>query len=489
MQFFIFRDEQDDINIDVIPHISMANKSWSVIQDPAEDHCNLLDVLTESTCISTDISDESPDNGNGEEKKSEAASNPEVVHDLEVEHTYDLLYENDSTTMQPELLNDKQKRSTMPLPRTPLEKSLLSNSSLVFPIHANGKAIETNFQDTEQMDELTSPNMYEKIDFRAPDIKDSQEKSLVIYTKSNKLKGTQKHNSSYVKEDELSEDSEGYVIEHIDFGHPVTEKDTQENVQDDKLSDESEGYVIEQINFDHPVTDKMQSLYLEVTGASNTMVKGNNEPEYYECCEVERPRTPSPLALVASTSRSDASVQHSSAYQISDSLDGNSRAIQSTDTDGKIFAESTYNVPRSLTMQSSVPELHCIDSTSSSYIYMHEVNSPSLKEDSDTFTYDYVRHSYIQRCMHRRQYTGIPPRKVKRTVHENTNLIKEHKTCVNFKSTEKHAIILPPRGSHKRSTSQQPINCKPPVPPRNTPRNIPRPGYYLSAPSAVPEGV
>ena len=109
MHFFIFRDEQDDINIDVIPHISMANKSWSVIQDPAEDHCNLLDVLTESTCISTDISDESPDNGNGEENKSEAASNPEVVHDLE-EHTYDLLYENDRTTMQPELLNDKQKR-------------------------------------------------------------------------------------------------------------------------------------------------------------------------------------------------------------------------------------------------------------------------------------------------------------------------------------------------------------------------------------------
>ena len=487
MHFFIFRDEQDDINIDVIPHISMANKSWSVIQDPAEDHCNLLDVLTESTCISTDISDESPDNSNGEEKKSEAASNPEVVHDLE-EHTYDLLYDNDSTTMQPELLNSeehfyKQKRSTMPLPRTPLEKSLLSDSSSVFPIHANGKDIETNFQDTEQMDELTSPNMYEKIDFRTPDVKDSQEKSLVIYTESNKFKGIQKDSSSYVKEDELSEDSEGYVIEHIDFGHPVTEKVTQENVQGDKLSDESEGYVIEQINFDHPVTDKMQALYLEVTGASNTMVKGSNEPEYYECCEVERLRTPSPLALVASTSRSDASVQHSSAYQISDSFDGNSRTTQSMDTDGKIIAESTYNVPRSLTTQSSIPELHCIDSTSSSYIYMHEVDSPSLKQDSDTFTYDYVRHSYIQRCMHRRQYTGVPPRKVKRIVHENTNLIKEHITCVNFKSTEKHAIILPPRETHKRSTSQQPTNYKPPVPPRN----IPRPGCYLSAPSALPK--
>ena len=488
MHFFIFRDEQDDINIDIIPHVSMANRSLSVTQDPAENRYTLwpIDYLKNSTYILTGNSDDdSSENGNKEEKKSEATSNPEVTDDYEIEHTYDSLYATDGTTTPAELSDseehaNKYKRSTMPLPRTPLENSLLSESPSIYPVPANSEIGKTNF------DELSSSDVYEQIDFGSPNTENPQGKSLALtHTESNKLKSTQKDSQDHVEERELSvsDELEGYVIEHIDFTSSVTGKDTQDSVQGDK---ESEGYVIEQIDFEHPVTGKMQSPYLQLIGTSSMTVEDNNEPKYYECCE----QNPLPIAPVAATTKSDASVQHFSAHQISKSHDRNIKSMDTNDTVA-LNEESTCNVTRRPTAeieQSVVPEFRHTDSSTSNYIYMYEVNDPSSKRDSNIYTYAYVCHSHIQMYKHRRRSTGVPPRRVKRTehhpsIHADINPVKEHRTSNNFKITQKHTISLPPRGKPKMPTPQQPTDYKPPIPPRN----IPRPECYLSAPSAVPE--
>ena len=464
----------------------MAIKSLSSVWDPAENCYILMNQLKDSTYIPTDKSDDdSFENGNREEKKSDATLKPEDTQDHEIEHTYDLLYVTDGTTMQPQLSDSeehfsKQKRSTMPLPRTPLEISLLFDSPSIYPVPANSEVGKTNFQ---QLDELPSSDVYEQIDFGSPDIENPQEKSLVLtHTEGNKLKGSQDR----VEEGEILDESEGYVIEHIDFGHSVTGKDTQDNVEVDKPLDESQGYVIEQIDFGHPVTDKMQSPYLELTGTSNAIVEDDNEPKYYECCEQDS----LPIAPVAATAKSVASVQHSSAHQISKLHDKNTRSMETDDTIA-LNGESTCNVARNPTAeieQSIIPEFQRIDSNTSKYIYMQRANDPSPKRDSHIYTYDYVCQSYIQKCKHRRRRTSVPPRWVKRTefqtsIYTNINLLKEHRACNSFTVTEKHTISLPPRGNPKTSTPQQPTNYKPPMPPRN----IPRPGCYLSAPSAVPE--
>ena len=77
MYFLIFRDETDDINLDIIPHINMINKStrFNMLQsDPSEDYDEPPDVMRRDTYMSGDHSDDSFENDDEQQEKSEMSS-------------------------------------------------------------------------------------------------------------------------------------------------------------------------------------------------------------------------------------------------------------------------------------------------------------------------------------------------------------------------------------------------------------------------------
>ena len=458
---FILRNEQDDINIDVVPHISMANKSsWSMPQDPTRDCDVPPDPLRTST--PPDSSDDSSESDN-----EQIPSNPTVLHDLP---------SASNSIMQPHHKEHFSTRSRIPLPHTPLENSLHNLVISGSQLPADGQVTEESIHNYEQIDEqLSSSGGHKKINFGLPDIENPQKKSLALtHTKSKTA--AQKDNQDSLQGDKFSDESEGYVIEKIDFKHPVTSKM-------DKLSDESEGYVIEQIEFEHPVTSKIRSPYLKIFATSDGTVSDDDDDrsEYYEWCEVKQ-------LQIAATTRSGAFVAHSGIHQISQLYDRDIMARQCMDTSHTVAltGERTYSDstgPTTKIKQSNISELRRIDSTTSDYIRMHKANNPTIKGDSHVYMYDYVHHSCVQMCKHRRQCTGIPPRKSKHTECRPSIPIniKKHKSYANFEIIENHTIFLPPRGNHNRPTPKRHTNYKPPMPPRN----IPRPGCYLSAPSAV----
>ena len=472
---YAYRDEKDNINIDIIPHVSMGNRSsWNIPCNPIGDYDVPPDALREST--PTYNSDDSFDSDNELEVKNETPSNPKVLHDSK--DNFDLMSASNSA-VQPDRKEHiyKSKRSRMPLPNTPLQSSL-HNSVISGP--ANGHITDEDIHDYEEMDEqLSSLSQHKKVDFGLPAIESPQKKSLA-YSHPRSKKATQKDTQDNVQEDQLSDESEGYVIEQINFKSPVTGKKN-------KSSDESEGYVIEQIDFKLPVlTDKMHSSYLKLFATSNGTVKdGDGRSEYYEWCEVKQLQKLSPVAPVATTTtscRSDAFVECSSIHEISQLHDRTIKASQCMESTG----ERTYDDTRRSTTeikQSNISTLQRVDSTISDYVHMYRATNPATKKDLDTFTYDYVHHLSVQTCKHRRQCTGLPPRNIKRTECQPSIYInmKEHKTYVNFEIIENHTISLPPRGNCGRPMPKQRTNHKPQMPPRT----IPRPGCYLSAPSAV----
>ena len=447
---FAYRNEKDNINIDIIPHVSMANRSsWNIPRNPIGDYDVPPDALREST--HTYNSDDSFDSDNELEVKNETSSNPVVLHDSK--HNFDLLPLSNSA-VQPDRKEHiyKSKRSRMPSPNTPLESSL-HNSVTSGP--ANGHITDEDIHDYEEMDEqLSSLGRHKKVDFGSAAIENPQKKSSA-------------------------------------FSHPRSKKATQKDIRDnmlgDQLSDESEGYVIEQIDFKLPVlTDKMHSSYLKLFATSNGTVKDDDDrSEYYEWCEVKQLQKLSPVAPVATATtscRSDAFAECSSVHEISQLHDRTIKASQCMASTG----ERTYDDTRRSTTeikQSNISTLQRVDSTISDYVHMYRASNPVTKKDSDTFTYDYVHHLSVQTCKHRRQYNGLPPRNIKRTECQPLIYInmKEHKTYVNFEIIENHTISLPPRGNCGRPMPKQRTNHKPQMPPRT----IPRPGCYLSAPSAV----
>ena len=425
-----------DTNIDVIPHISMANKSsWNMPQDPTKDYDVPPDCPKENAYV---LMSNSNKNDNEQEERSKLPSNPTVLP-----HSFDLISANNSA-IQPDHKKHfyEVKRSTMPLPHTPLESSfhnLLISSSSTIQLPADSQDTEENVY--YECDEHSSSL---SVDFESPNSKSLQKESLMLtHTKS------KRHTQKFTP------------------------------AQGNKPSDISKGCAIEQLDFESAMTAKVESPYIEMFATSDGLI---DDDEIYEWCGVEQSQKLSSIATIATTSRSGVSksVGHSSTHRISQLSDRDNKVHRYIGIDHKGASR------RGKTYNDTKPGLQHVDSTSSSIIHMYKVNNPSKKRDSHVYAYDYVHHSYVQMCKHRRRCIGVPPQGIKRagyqpSIHVNTNPVKEHNTYVNFKFTESYSIPLPPRKSPKMPTPKQDTNHKPPMPPRN----IPRPGCYLSAPSAV----
>ena len=468
MIIFTFRNEQDDINIVIVPHISMANKSsWSMPQDPTGDYDVPPHSLRTSTLAGN--SDDTFESDNELAVNNEMPSNSAVLHDLT---------SASNSVVQPDAKENayKSKRPRMSLPQTPLENSLHNLVVSGSQLPAYSQDTEENIHDYEQIDEqLSSPGGCKKISYALPDIQNPQKKSSALTHTKNKA-AEQKDKHDHVQGDKRS-DEEGYVIEQIDFKPPVTRKM-------DQPSDESEGYVIEQIDF------RVWSSYLKIFATRNGTISDDDDDrsEYYEWCEIQQLQKLSPMVPVAATTRSGDFVGCSSVHQISQLYDADTMACQCTDASHSVAlsGERTYSDTTSPTTeikQSNISELRRVDSTTSDYIRMHKASNLTIKGNSHVYTYDHTHHSCVQMCKHRRQCTSIPPRRIEHTkclpsFPVNT---KTHKTYANFEIIENHTISLLPHAKHNRPTPKRCTNYKPPMPPRN----IPRPGCYLSAPSAV----
>ena len=415
MYFLIFRDETDDINLDIVPHISMVNRStsFSMLQnDPIEDYDEPPDFLREKTYILGDNSDDSFESDDEQKERSEMPS---------------------ITKAAPQML----------LSSTPLESSL---NHLVVSDSSTVSVPRVTKKDCEQENEFSSSPH----ECRHPDNENSQDESLA-FTDNNNI-AMEKNIKDHVHEDELSsDDSERYVNERL-------RPKVQEN-----------------------------SPYLEIIATDGKAVYDTSE--YYEWCEV-RKLVAARAPVTAATTKMK-SAKHSSAYQMSESHDRNTKTAEDTVA---LTEQGTYDIVRSFTTdnvnkQTSIPELRSVDSTTSIYVCMHKAKNPALKRDSEEiYTYDYVCHSFIEMCRRRRRCTGVPPRRIKRigyqpSISTNTTAIKENETYVNFRIIEQPTISLPPRENHKKPIPKRRSIYKPPMPPRN----IPRPRCYLSAPLAVPE--
>ena len=363
---FIFRDETDDINLDIIPHIRMINKSrsFSMLERvSSKDYEEPPDTLRRDTYICGDYSDDQSDDGY--EEKSKMPSNPNtttkmVLISTPLENSLNHLVTSDPPTVS--------------LPDCAVTKKMADNM-----------AVERNIQDHVQYDDELS-----------------------------------------------SDDTENYINDHIDF---------------ERLK---------------PVQDKAQekSPYLEIIGTGNegVTIYDDDRSEYYELCEVRKLVTAhGPFTAAV---KSDAPVNHSSATH------SHHRDTKTVDADkaAMLPEQGIYNDTRS--EQTCLPKLRSIDSTSSNYIRMYKANHPGSKRDSG---------SYIEMRRHRRQCTGVPPRRVtcignQPQTYVNITHFKENKNYANCRIIEPHAISLPPRENWKKSTEiKECSNCQPQMPPRNIP--------------------
>ena len=428
MYFLIFRDETDDINLDIIPHINMINKStrFNMLQsDPSEDYDEPPDVMRRDTYMSGDHSDDSFENDDEQQEKSEMSSISKAA---------------------PEML----------LSSTPLESS--SNHSLVSESSAVSVPSDSEVakKDCEQKN-VSSSSLHECMHH---DNENPQVESFSFADTKTDNTAIQENIEDHVDEDELSPDDMERYVKVNEFLSPVPVKTV--------------------------TTGKAQetSPYLEIIAPDREAVDNS---EYYEWCEVRKLVTAS-APVTATTTKPGASAKHSIVHQMSQSHDRDTETADTEDTVA-LTEQSTYDDVRSF-KQTNIPELRCIDSTSNIYIRMYKAKNQALKGDSgdsDIYTYDYVCHSYIEMCRRRRRCSGVPPRRIKRIgyqppIYTNVTTIKESNTYVNFTILEQHTIALPPRKNHKKPTPKLRSNHKPPMPPRN----IPRPRCYLSAPSAVP---
>ena len=104
---FIFRDETDDINLDIIPHIKMVNKSrsFSVLERaPSKDYEEPPDTLKRYTYICEDYSDDSYDQRDEEKCKMLSNTNAAtkmVLTSTPLENSLNHLVTSDPPTVSP----------------------------------------------------------------------------------------------------------------------------------------------------------------------------------------------------------------------------------------------------------------------------------------------------------------------------------------------------------------------------------------------------
>ena len=131
---------------------------------------------------------------------------------------------------------------------------------------------------------------------------------------------------------------------------------------------------------------------------------------------------------------------------------------------------------KKLSNASEYLKLKCLDPDLGSYIFMHKAGT-----DSQAYAYDYIYHSYIKTYRCKLHQSGVPPRKVKREGYTPIVTAMAHVSYINIESLKLQTTpLLPPRNNNSKPHEQQ-SNLKLVMPPRN----ISRPGCYLSAPSAV----
>ena len=363
----------------------------------------------------------------------------------------DAVVSNDSKEQSIQQNSDKLDRSSMPLPLTPLEVVVLNDSTedllISTPVtlsdgaegdtlgHKNIKNGSTDDVYTEEYS--SSSDGYEKIDF---ELLDEVKKSLSPFPST-------AESIVATMEDVTINNSDGENCMMADKELNII------NVSDTDQMNES-------------ATDISTPLStLEVKPAGKTVLS---------------------MADKRTANDNETAMCFDKDYVISDyefySMQIQQQASLTTDRIDNVLSSNT---PVYL-------ELKGLDPALGDYIVMHRVDSQSQRKDSQVLAYDYVYHPYIKMCRQKLRQSGVPPRRVERegytpSVAINTTPVEKHVCYVNIENSLpiNDTALLPPRANESdisKSSSEDQSDAEPTMPPRN----ISRPGCYLSAPSAIP---
>ena len=372
----------------------------------------------------------------------------------------------------------KLDRSSMPLPPTPMDAATSSNSEQGSIQQSSGKLDRSSMPlPPTPMDAVISNDSKENL-LTLPSATAPVEIEGTALPSENRSMNNVSTDDTHIEE--YSSSSDGYErIDLLEF--PEKQQSLSPSNTDDTAATVNVVAITTSDGASCIGTDKeitQADTDQNVTSATNTST--NNLPS--SCLEAMPASTSTheellPVADTEASKDHKATICLDNDYVISDyefySMQKQRQASISADSTG---------TPMYL-------ELKCLNPDIGNYILMHKVDGPHSKRALQTYTYDYVYHSYIEMCRRKLRQSGVPPRRVKREGHTpsvsvNASTMEKHVSYVNIKRLH-ITTLLPPRRDNVEITTDFPeeqSHGEPVMPPRN----ISRSGCYLSAPSATP---
>ena len=387
-------------------------------------------------------------------------------------------------------------RSAMPLPLTPLDlvisKGSLSSSTSFTSTSTGMKepplspTLSTTIVDSIDMagnhNNVQKKHGYEEVDYSF--LKESSNSGIVVVV-----------NGEVIKINQDNRRTSTSVISDISAtSGTFATSDTSATSNTYATSDTSA--ISDEISSETFLNEELLLTTHETAALGNHAAIGFDEDgDYvindYEFRQMQQASVAYLTIIHTDTMSSSTNIDSPDHIEIKDEDDDNIYAQIEASTDDKITSECIAHGDGCIanTKQCKVSKPKHLDSDMSSYIFMHKATCSSSSNKSPLYTYDYVDHFYMQ--MLRRRCSGVPPRNVKRVgykpsidISTYSNAIKSHNAtyvnCSNINRQLQHGTtLLPPRQLHTNDEKSDAMLIPPP-------RNIPRPGCYLSAPPATP---
>lgn len=372
-------------------------------------------------------------------------------------------------------------RSSMPLPLTPLElatsrDSVSTTSSGIsigveaknhLPLPATtlvDKFTKSGNHNDEQVTKCK--NDYEEIDF-GEELSSHSDCAVFFRTRQNSRQASlsttndEMSNEAFLNEELLSTTSASTTLDEVL---------THASVASDEAStwlDEDEDYVISDYEFFKGLRQMQEAStnYLTVQSSHST-------------------KTVSPHICVDHTGK-----QIYSQRDCQIGLEGNDKSsaqmMKANIYDSIVLEESAADQCTTCQQRKTPEPKHLAGMNNfEDYVFMHKATCSSLKNSS----YDYIDQLYIELFKRKKHGIGVPPRNVKRTDYKPStnisvcsNAMKPHVSYVNCSNLRQYGTtMLPPRQLQCHGDD---LDATTPVTP---PRNVPRPGCYLSGQPAIP---
>ena len=398
--------------------------------------------------------------------------------------------------MQPNVINQSSNqhnnlklhcRSTMPLPLTPLDLAITTDS------------VSTTSTYTNNTDRNSSTGSFSSSISSAQVEGSSISNSPTFADKTDPITANDKHSDAQVnkrKHDYENVDIDFESILGLLFNPSITNDDdeTDDTKYHAKSEQERSAPGTNDIMTSNASVSKASLLSTDVSTSSNTKASKqfNEDKDYvisdYEFCrgvgQIQQASTDYLTIITTNTSNHRTHATEQPFKQ----QDRQNNMKQTEDKDSGSNVYDIINLEGAVYTDQCTCE-HCedLELDMGDYTFMHSVTCPHLRKASQTYDYVDQLHLTMLRCNYKKYCSEVPPRKVKHPGHKLTidisNATKTHNlTNVNCSNIRRQygPVLLPPRQCHTSNVDKS--NTTPTTPPRN----IPRYGDYLSALLAIP---